>query len=555
MRDYPRAGGLSGSSGQGWRTIRLIRTRCGASLREYKAAAGGKRLFKHTKMSSSLRILLLLSCAGLAAAAHAFEWTGQAAKPWSARHPHHNEAPIPVRQQEPGRAQEPVGLQEKQYFQEPLAWRFPGLPELPEPRFPSEFELKQPVAAHSVTVQCGESSVRVEAKKDLLGIGTHILPSDITLGDCPATGEDSSGQVLIFESELHGCGSQLVMSEDSFVYVFILHYTPSPLGNRPIVRTRDVAVRVECVYQRKHNVSSDGLKPTWMPYLATKTSEESLHFSLKLMTDDWQFARPSYQYILGDMIKVEASVDQFYHVPLRVFVDDCVATLIPNADTVPRYAFLGNRGCLVDGQLTGSNSHFMPRTEDNKLRFQIEAFRFQQDERGVIYITCHLRATTVVAPIGATNKACSFSNGWREAGGNHHACSCCDADCTGGSGPNFTGLGMDTAFKKGDQALSSIARANLKKGIRKAKADYKSKIEDCLQSNNTRKVWQGIQHMTNFKPSKPMADGDASTAEELNSFFARFEQEPPTATPAPTPPLCTRPPPSSSPPTIATLSQ
>ena len=90
----------------------------------------------------------------------------------------------------------------------------------------------------------------------------------------------------------------------------------------------------------------------------------------------------------------------------------------------------------------------------------------------------------------------------------------------------------DTAFKKGDQALYSIARANLKRGIRKAKADYKSKIEDCLQSNNTRKVWQGIQHITNFRPSKPVADGDATTAEELNSFFARFEKEPPTATPA-----------------------
>lgn len=40
------------------------------------------------------------------------------------------------------------------------------------------------------------------------------------------------------------------MSEDSFVYVFTLTYTPSPLGNSPIVRTREVSVSIQCHYQR-----------------------------------------------------------------------------------------------------------------------------------------------------------------------------------------------------------------------------------------------------------------------------------------------------------------
>ena len=82
----------------------------------------------------------------------------------------------------------------------------------------------------------------------------------------------------------------------------------------------------------------------------------------------------------------------------------------------------------------------------------------------------------------------------------------------------------DRAFKAGDQNLYSAARANLKRGIRVAKAEYKIKIEDHLQSNNSREVWQGVQHLTNFKPSGPSAEGDASTAEELNRFFARFER-------------------------------
>lgn len=47
---------------------------------------------------------------------------------------------------------------------------------------------------------------------------------------------------------------------------------------------------------------------------------------------------------MGDMMKFEASVQQFYHAPLRVTVDSCVATVAPSVDTVPRYAFLGNSG-------------------------------------------------------------------------------------------------------------------------------------------------------------------------------------------------------------------
>ena len=35
---------------------------------------------------------------------------------------------------------------------------------------------------------------------------------------------------------------------------------------------------------REHNVSSDALMPTWVPFAATKAAEEVLVFSLRLMT-------------------------------------------------------------------------------------------------------------------------------------------------------------------------------------------------------------------------------------------------------------------------------
>ncbi|KAJ8417785.1 hypothetical protein AAFF_G00226280 [Aldrovandia affinis] len=62
------------------------------------------------------------------------------------------------------------------------------------------------------------------------------------------------------------------------------------------------------------------------------------------------------------------------------------------------------------------------------------------------------------------------------------------------------------AFRAGDRAHYSTARANLKRGIREAKADYRRKIEDHLDSNNSRQVWQGVQHITNYKTNLGAAE-------------------------------------------------
>ncbi len=92
--------------------------------------------------------------------------------------------------------------------------------------------------------------------------------------------------------------------------------------------------------RRFHNVSSNALRPTWVPYASTEVGEEVLLFSLKLMmgwcsffihsalwirlfqncsflADDWSYERPSHLYFLGDIINIEASVTVYNHVPLR----------------------------------------------------------------------------------------------------------------------------------------------------------------------------------------------------------------------------------------------
>uniref|UniRef100_A0A9J7YPT2 Zona pellucida sperm-binding protein 3 n=2 Tax=Cyprinus carpio TaxID=7962 RepID=A0A9J7YPT2_CYPCA len=333
-------------------------------------------------------------------------------------------------------AQEPLGSQEKQLLQgpvKPLDWRFPIVPEVPR-ELAVNFQLRQPVTPSSVAVQCSENRVHVEVKKDLFSNGQLIQPSGLSMGGCPVVREDSASGVLIFEYELQDCNSVLMMTENELVYTFALTYTPVAFAGTPITRAEGALVGVQCHYQRLFNVSSNALNPTWVPYASTEVGEDILQFSLNLMMDDWSYQRPSNVYYLGDIINIEASVKVYNHVPLRVFVDSCVATQVPDVNSVPRYSFIENHGCLVDAKATASSSRFMPRTQEDKIRFQLETFRFQGGDSPSIYITCTVKATLASAPSDAFRKSCSFSNGWLAADGNHQACGCCDSTCGPGVG-------------------------------------------------------------------------------------------------------------------------
>ncbi|XP_035383413.1 zona pellucida sperm-binding protein 3-like [Electrophorus electricus] len=336
-------------------------------------------------------------------------------------------------QQSRNPVQQHFNLQSQQELQGPVkqvTWHFPQEPQLPARQPPVQFEMPQPAAAESIAAECGENEVYVEVKRDLFGTGELINPADLTLGGCAVTGEDSAAQVLIFQLALQACNSTTIMTQDELVYVFLLRYVPVTLAHTPVVRTVGAVTHIECHYPRRHNVSSNALMPAWIPYASTQVAEEQLVFSLRLMADDWQSERVSNQYFLNDVINVEASVIQFYHVPLRVYVDSCVATVVPDVNAVPRYAFIEEYGCLIDAKLTGSQSHFLPQTEADRLRFHLEAFKFQQDNSGLIYFTCFMKATAASLPADAEHKACSFSgNRWTAAYGDNRVCGCCDTTC------------------------------------------------------------------------------------------------------------------------------
>ncbi|KAM7003411.1 uncharacterized protein LKV04_004454 [Tautogolabrus adspersus] len=84
----------------------------------------------------------------------------------------------------------------------------------------------------------------------------------------------------------------------------------------------------------------------------------------------------------------------------------------------------------------------------------------------------------------------------------------------------------NTAFSSGDTLAYSASRANLRRGIIRAKHCYKLKVEEHFSNSDPRRMWQGIQAISDYKPSNSTPiNTDVSFLNELNHFYARFDKD------------------------------
>ncbi len=60
-----------------------------------------------------------------------------------------------------------------------------------------------------------------------------------------------------------------------------------------------------------------------------------------------------------------------------------------------------------------------------------------------------------------------------------------------------------SAFKSGNTDDRIQASYDLRKSIKASKQQYKIKVEEQLNTNNARSMWQGINNITGFKGNKP----------------------------------------------------
>uniref|UniRef100_A0A8C2WW63 Zona pellucida sperm-binding protein 3 n=1 Tax=Cyclopterus lumpus TaxID=8103 RepID=A0A8C2WW63_CYCLU len=287
---------------------------------------------------------------------------------------------------------------------------------------------------NTLRVTCHPDSLEIIIKADMFEVGAHVNGDDLRLGVEPndycraTTSSRDEYRILV---GLMDCGTKqrTHWSTQTSLYTCLW---PLQMG--------------WFEWMRKYSLSSYSLMPTWIPFMSTQAAVETLEFDLRIMTNDWLYRRSSNVFYLGEPICIEASVRVGHHTGLRVFVSSCVATLYPDVSSEPRYVFVEN-GCLVDSALPGSRSHFLSRTQDDKLHLTIDAFKFHNEDRGELYITCHLNAV-LANDAEAPNKACSFVNGrWRSANGNDYLCGYCQSH----DKPSSLGKFGPRGFEKPDE--------------------------------------------------------------------------------------------------------
>ena len=78
-------------------------------------------------------------------------------------------------------------------------------------------------------------------------------------------------------------------------------------------------------------------------------------------------------------------------------------------------------------------------------------------------------------------------------------------------------------YKSGDRAEFNKAKRAVESAVTEAKREYCHKLEGYLQSSDPRRVWQGLQEITNMKKKQQVADNDNSLLDKLNIFYSRFD--------------------------------
>uniref|UniRef100_A0A672P6U5 Zona pellucida sperm-binding protein 3 n=1 Tax=Sinocyclocheilus grahami TaxID=75366 RepID=A0A672P6U5_SINGR len=258
------------------------------------------------------------------------------------------------------RAFHPRVLTEEPQRVDSLLGEQPQLAPLTTDLAPSSIQSKQELLGpvRELTWKFPEEPVQLDFKgQDFFSTGQLLEPSLLSLGGCGVVNSDAAARVLIFQL--------LVLS------IFTLDYRPAELQSTSIVRSSGATVGIECHYPSSG--SSNERQPAWIPYVSTKVAEDTLVFSLKIMT-----GLPSNVFFLGEVLNILASVKQYNHVPLRIFVDHCVATTGSNVNSAPIW--------FTDANYTGSMSNFLPRVQDDKLQFQLAAFRFHKENSGAVCI-------------------------------------------------------------------------------------------------------------------------------------------------------------------------
>uniref|UniRef100_A0A8C9RK71 Zona pellucida glycoprotein 3f, tandem duplicate 2 n=2 Tax=Scleropages formosus TaxID=113540 RepID=A0A8C9RK71_SCLFO len=275
----------------------------------------------------------------------------------------------------------------------------------------------------NLNITCEEKSVTVIWK---LPNELGVQPSRLFLGKCLPTNFSSGpdGAVAMFHVSLTDCHFKRVVRGHKVLYKNKLTYRPLAKPFPP-----KLSFPVVCIYDRP---------PHWHPHMPILSSGSaigfgSLLFYMGIMNENFSGPARSTSFFLGSRIPIWAAVDQQAHMPLAVFIEECVATTTTDIRTASHvYPFITNGGCLVDGK--AGSSKFLPRDTKSEIFLSLQAFKLGAGEK--VYIHCKITAWDPEL-LDENRKACNYI---KELEGyfwellddptQSDLCRCCDTSCS-----------------------------------------------------------------------------------------------------------------------------
>ncbi|XP_058850795.1 zona pellucida sperm-binding protein 3-like isoform X1 [Acipenser ruthenus] len=276
----------------------------------------------------------------------------------------------------------------------------------------------------AVSTVCGVDSVAVRVLLDYSRSALPLDPSGLLLGPCPPSSSSTGNNMVVFQYGLLDCRFMRMVTANVTSYMNVLTYKPTQRG----FYQTPFSQAIVCTYTKP----AGWTPPVYNPALGDAYGFGKLEFTMGIMNDDFSAPRTSSLFFLGSLINIAAAVKQQFHMPLMVYMEECVAASTPElSPSSQTYPLITNHGCFVDGQ--AGNSRFLPRVQTSEIRLVVQAFRFTQLNTDV-YIHCRLLAWDPAQLNDPTKKACSFNQRTRswellDNPGRSSVCSCCTSNC------------------------------------------------------------------------------------------------------------------------------
>ncbi|XP_040272641.1 zona pellucida sperm-binding protein 3-like [Bufo bufo] len=245
-------------------------------------------------------------------------------------------------------------------------------------------------------------------------------PGSLTLGKCPVSSTTALQGFLVFEYSLNICGFSRMTSGNTVTFFTELVYRPNAAPN---VFSRPFQQQITCISDISFNPT-----PIETTVMVQVFGVGQLSFSFQFMNDDFTAPSDVKQFFLGSPIFLSISVDTGNHLPLQLFVDECIVAATEVLSDSAQYVLINNHGCFVDGKVASSRFVEPPLLDTVKLTFPAMKFVGANDK---IYIHFKLMVWDPKTVNGL--KMCSYLSDvdrWQLLGNpRSDLCSCCDSIC------------------------------------------------------------------------------------------------------------------------------